>query len=83
MTAWAIFYLVCFLVGVTLTVLSFLGGSLHLPHVHVHIPHGGHIATPHLGGAGHAPASQSAEMPFFNFATAMAFLPGLAAAAIC
>jgi membrane protein implicated in regulation of membrane protease activity len=74
MTAWAIFYLVCFLVGVTLTVLSFLGGSLHLPHVHVHIPHGGHIATPHLGGAGHAPASQSAEMPFFNFATAMAFL---------
>ena len=32
MTAWAIFYLVCFLVGVTLTVLSFLGGSLQGRH---------------------------------------------------
>jgi membrane protein implicated in regulation of membrane protease activity len=74
MTAWAIFYLVCFLVGVTLTVLSFLGGGLHLPHVHVHVPHGGHIATPHVGGGAHAPASQTAEMPVFNFATATAFL---------
>ena len=36
---WAIFYLVCFLVGVTLSVLSFLGGSFHLPHFHVHVPH--------------------------------------------
>ena len=39
---WAMFYLVCFLVGVTLSVLSFLGGSFHLPHLHVHLhlPHG-------------------------------------------
>ena len=36
---WAMFYLVCFLVGVTLSVLSFLGGSWHLPHVHLHVPH--------------------------------------------
>ena len=28
---WAIFYLVCFLVGVTLSVLSFMGGTWHLP----------------------------------------------------
>jgi membrane protein implicated in regulation of membrane protease activity len=70
--SWAIFYLVCFLVGVTLSVVSFLGGSLHLPHVHVHVPHA-HV--PHV--AGHAAAGhggQTAEMPFFNFATVTAFL---------
>ncbi len=67
---WAIFYLACFLVGVTLSVLSFLGGSWHLPHVHMHLPHGGHVA--HVGGA-HA-GSQSSGMSFFNFATITAFL---------
>jgi membrane protein implicated in regulation of membrane protease activity len=69
---WTIFYLVCFLIGVTLSVLSFVGGSFHLPHVHVHLPHA-HV--PHAGGhvaAGHG--GQSAEMPFFNFATITAFL---------
>jgi len=70
--SWAIFYLVCFLIGVTLSVLSFVGGTLHLPHVHVHVPHShiphatGHLAT-RQGG-------QTAEMPFFNFATVTAFL---------
>jgi membrane protein implicated in regulation of membrane protease activity len=61
---WAMFYLVCFLVGVTLSVLSFLGGSFHLPHfhVHVHLPHGG----AHAGGGG--------DMPFLNFGTTTAFL---------
>ena len=61
---WAMFYLVCFLVGVTLSVLSFLGGSFHMPHfhVHVHLPHGG----PHAGTGG--------EMPFLNFGTVTAFL---------
>jgi hypothetical protein len=70
---WAIFYLVCFLVGVTLSVLSFAGGSWHLPHVHVHVPHGGHVATGHAGGphTGHVDGS---EMPYFNFATITAFL---------
>jgi membrane protein implicated in regulation of membrane protease activity len=76
---WAIFYLVCFLIGVTLSVLSFVGGAFHLPHVHVHVPHAhvphgvGHAA--HAGGhaaAGHG--AQNAEMPFFNFATITAFL---------
>src|SRR5271169_166622 len=70
--SWAIFYLVCFLIGVTLSVVSFAGGSFHLPHVHLHVPHahvphgGGHAASGHSG--------QSAEMPFFNFATITAFL---------
>jgi len=70
--SWAIFYLACFLIGVTLSVLSFVGGTLHLPHVHVHVPHAhiphatGHVAT-RQGG-------QTAEMPFFNLATVTAFL---------
>jgi len=70
---WAIFYFVCFLVGVTLSVLSFLGGTWHLPHVHLHVPHmdvahGGHLPTPQ----GHV--ATGSEMPFFNFATLTAFL---------
>jgi hypothetical protein len=71
--SWTIFYLACFLVGVTLSVLSFVGGAFHLPHVHVHLPHahlphagGGHVAVPH--------GEQSPDMPFFNFATITAFL---------
>ena len=68
--SWAIFYLVCFLIGVTLSVLSFVGGTFHLPHVHAHLPHG-HV--PHAGGHT-AGGSRSAEMPFFNFATITAFL---------
>jgi membrane protein implicated in regulation of membrane protease activity len=61
---WAMFYLVCFLVGVTLSVLSFLGGSFHLPHLHVHLhlPHG----SAHAGVGG--------DMPFLNFGTITAFL---------
>ena len=69
---WAVFYLVCFLIGVTLSVLSFVGGTFHLPHVHVHLPH---AQVP--SGIGHAPVphgGQSAEMSFFNFATLTAFL---------
>ena len=72
---WATFYLVCFLIGVTLSVLSFLGGSFHLPHFHIHVPHGG----AHLGGGVHAAggvhgAGGQAEMPFLNFGTITAFL---------
>ncbi len=67
--SWAVFYLVCFLIGVTLSVVSFLGGSLHLPHVHMHVPHA-HVAGHVAAGQG----AQAAEMPFFNFATITAFL---------
>jgi membrane protein implicated in regulation of membrane protease activity len=69
---WEMFYLTCFLVGVTLSLLSFVGGSLHLPHLHLHLSHG-HMATPHLGG-GHAGLGRGPEMPVFNFATITAFL---------
>ena len=69
---WEMFYLTCFLVGVTLSLLSFVGGSLHLPHLHLHLSHG-HMATPHLGN-GHAGVGRGPEMPAFNFATITAFL---------
>jgi membrane protein implicated in regulation of membrane protease activity len=71
---WATFYLACFLVGVTVSVLSFVGGSLHLPHLHLHIPHG-HAGMPqaHMGGAARI-GGRGPEMPLFNFATMTAFL---------
>jgi len=66
---WAMFYLVCFLIGVTLSVLSFLGGSFHMPHVHLHLPHGAHVA-----GGVHAGGGTGSQMPFLNFGTIAAFL---------
>jgi len=75
---WQLFYLGCFVVGLTSTVLAFVGGSFRLPHLHlhVHLPHG-HLPAPN----GHLPASQSAggaaqasEFPLINFATMSAFL---------
>ena len=66
---WTMFYLVCFLVGVTLSMLSFLSGSFHLPHFHVHVPHA-HVHLPHGG----AHAGTGSEMPFLNFGTISAFL---------
>ena len=84
MSGWAIFYLVCFVVGVTLSVLSFVGGSFHLPHVHVHVPHlhvqvhTGPVAAPHVTGGVHTSVMRTgapeAHMPVFNFATITAFL---------
>ena len=82
MSGLEIFFLVCFLVGVTLSVLSFVGGALHLPHFHVHVPHvhlpQGHVAMPHgaapAAGVGNAGAQSGADMPFLNFATLTAFL---------
>jgi len=68
---WETFYLTCFLVGVTLSVLAFVGGSLHLPHVHFHLSHG-HVATSSVGG--HAEAGNGSEMPAINFGTITAFL---------
>jgi len=68
---WTIFYLTCFLLGVTLSVLSFLSGSFHLPHFHVHVPHVhlGHVSGAHGGGAAHG-----SDVSFVNFGTLCAFL---------
>jgi membrane protein implicated in regulation of membrane protease activity len=86
MSGWEIFYLVCFMVGIALSVLAFLGGSFHLPHLHVHVPHVGvHMHTGpaaapgvHVGGGVHTQVIRAggaeAHMPVFNFATITVFL---------
>ena len=64
---WMDFYLICFLLGFALSVLSVITGSshLHLPHVHVH------FHTPHV----HAPSPHGGEgAPWLNFGTITAFL---------
>ena len=65
---WAAFYLICFLVGFGMSLLSLLAGAvhLHLPHLHLH--HG-----IHLGGHGHA-GGNSTTVSFFNMGTLAAFL---------
>jgi hypothetical protein len=70
------FYLVCFLVGVVLSVLTFVLGNLnlhiHLPF-HMHLPGMGHAPHVHLPHGGHASAV-NADLPFINFGTITAFL---------
>jgi membrane protein implicated in regulation of membrane protease activity len=65
---WTDFYLVCFVLGLALSVLSFLGNlHLHLPFP-FHIGHL-HVGTPHPHGVGGA-----GEFPAINFGTVTAFL---------
>ena len=63
---WTTFYLICFLVGVGFSFISWLSGSLHLhlPHIHIHFG-GAHSHAPHA--AGHGPG-------WFNVGTIAAFL---------
>ena len=63
---WADFYLICFLVGFLLSLVSILAGSthLHLPHFHMHVDVG------HFDG-GHGAGG---DLPFLNFGTIAAFL---------
>jgi membrane protein implicated in regulation of membrane protease activity len=81
---WSDFYLLCFIVGFSLSLLSFLAGAvhIHLPF-HLHLPfHGGHHAGGlHSGGHAHGAsgakgASTHAEGHFswFNASTMLAFL---------
>lgn len=68
---WSDFYLLCFLVGFSLSVLSFLAGAvhLHLPFK-MHLPF--HGSGHHLGhGSG---SHGNAALSWFNASTAMAFL---------
>lgn len=85
---WPDVFLVCFIVGFVLALLSVLSGllELHLPgnlghvfhlHVHTHVPHvhvpHGHV---HMNGPhGHAGAAQgTSDISPINFPTIMAFL---------
>ena len=63
---WADLYLICFIVGFALSLLSVMGGFLHMPHMHH-----GHL---HIGhGHGHAHAGSGQVSPI-NFSTLTAFL---------
>jgi membrane protein implicated in regulation of membrane protease activity len=66
---WSDFYLFCFLVGLGLSALALLAGTLHVHLPDLNLDHGIHV--PHLDtghGGGHA------DLPWFNFGTIAAFL---------
>ncbi len=67
-------YLICFIVGLLLSLISFIFGTLHL---HAQLPLIGH--APHLPHVGHTGpqsphGSGGSEVPLFNFGTVTAFL---------
>ena len=73
--SWSDFYLLCFLVGFSLSVVSFLAGAVHL-HLPVkwHLPaHGGHHGAGGLRGGG-ASAVRGAHISWFNASSVLAFL---------
>jgi hypothetical protein len=86
--SWASFYLVCFVIGLGLSVLSFLMGGVRW-HMHFHLPHGGPVHTG--GGPGHGPAhgpkagsvrsaaahgGQISPFNFFSFTVFLAWFGG-------
>jgi len=82
---WSDFYFICFAVGFTLSLLSFLAGALnlHLPgmgHHHIHLPHlhHGHFHVPHghAGTPAHGAGDANTEggISPLNFSSLMAFL---------
>ena len=73
---WSDFYLFCFLVGFSLSVISFLAGA-----VHIHLPAKWHLPLPlghHGGGITkgglHKGGSSGVQISWFNASTIMAFL---------
>src|SRR5437588_10228265 len=70
---WSDFYLVCFIVGFSLSVLSFLAGA-----VHIHLPFKMHLPfhAAHHGGAGvsHGGRRDGTQIAWLNASTTMAFL---------
>jgi len=75
---WPMVYILCFLVGLMLSVVTFLGGSLRLPHphFHLHLSHG-HAVTPR---ASVRLGTNRPDIPHVNFATVTAFLTWFGAA---
>ncbi len=73
--SWSDIYLLCFIVGFSLSVLSFLAGA-----VHIHLPFKMHLPF-HFGSHGHGGAiakggssGGGAHVSWFNASSAMAFL---------
>ncbi len=73
---WSDFYLICFLVGFALSVISVLAGSfhahVHLPHLHVPGIDLGDLGHIHTGDAGHGGGGDGISP--INFGTISAFL---------
>jgi membrane protein implicated in regulation of membrane protease activity len=69
---WESFYLVCFLVGFLLSLLSFLAQMGHFSGSHFHLNGHGHLGHAHTGSCGHG--SAGIELSKFNFGTLTAFL---------
>jgi len=83
---WESFYLICFLAGLMLSVVTLLGGMGHFGG-HVHIPHLPHVYVPHVPHAAHIPhavgvshptggggQSGGANVPWWNGFSIMIFL---------
>lgn len=75
MTVLSTFYLVCFVAGFVLTVLSLILGHLHL---HIHLPHLHEMDSGAGHGVGHGPhmylTAHGSEISPINFSTVTAFL---------
>ena len=80
---WTDIYLICFIVGFSLSVISALSGLFHLHLPGMHHGHGGHIGghahVGHAGHTGHAHAGAQSytdltHISVFNFGTIAAFL---------
>ena len=64
---WSAFYLICFLVGFGMSLISLLSGSVHLHLPHLHLDHGVHFGHGH----GHGGSNGAS---WFNMGTLAAFL---------
>ncbi len=76
--SWSDLYLICFLVGFSLSVLSFLAGAIHI-HLpfRMHFPFQGAHRGAGIHAHAHGPHGSShggVHMSWFNASTAMAFL---------
>ena len=68
---WETFYLVCFVLGLTMSAVSLLGGMGHLGGGHFHLPHGAHV--PHVLKTAGATA-HGGNVPWWNTFSLMVFL---------
>src|SRR5947209_2946866 len=74
---WAAFYLACFVIGLALTLISLVAGSvhLHIPHLHFGDGHGiGHAHGHGISMRGAGPHGAHAQVPVINASTILAFL---------
>jgi hypothetical protein len=73
---WETFYLICFVLGLSLTLLSFAGvfSHLHFGHYHMNVGHGHGGHAGHVHAAGHGPQGGKSGISPVNGFTLAAFL---------